>query len=240
MDIHPLKTCVLHFGYYNKKYDYYLNGTQINKVTVAKDLGVLINDSCSPSDHIAEITRKANGVLSQLHRTIICRNKDVFINLFKIFVRPIVESAGPAWCPFEKQYIDQIEKIQRRATRMVPGIGHMDYDERLNLCHLTTLEQRRQRGDMIHVYKMLNVYTPTNNDDFFCFANQRHDVSTRSSINNFLVAEKCHLDLRKYFFNNRIVQKWNSIPCEVREAESVNSFKIGYDEWIACSVDITK
>ena len=93
---------------------------------------------------------------------------------------------------------------------------------------------------MIHVYKMLNVYTPTNNDDFFCFANQRHDVSTRSSINNFLVAEKCHLDLRKYFFNNRIVQKWNALPSEVREAESVNSFKIGYVEWIACSVDITK
>ena len=63
MDIHPLKTCVIHFGYYNQKFDYHLNGTKITKVTSAKDLGVKINDSCSPSDHVIDITRKANGVL---------------------------------------------------------------------------------------------------------------------------------------------------------------------------------
>jgi len=123
---------------------------------------------------------------------------------------------------------------------MVPGIGHMDYEERLKVCRLTTLEQRRQRGDMIYVYKMLNVMPTNNFDNFFCFTNQRHDVSTRSSTNNFLVAEKCHLDVRKHFFNNRIVQTWNALPSDVRDAESVNSFKIGYDEWMTCSVDYTK
>jgi len=193
----------------------------------------MINDMCSPSDHIQEITRKANGVLSQLNRSIVCRNKDVVVNLFKVFVRPIIESAGPVWNPYERQYIDQIEKVQRRATRMVPGIGHLEYEDRLKLCRLTTLEHRRQRGDMIHVYKMLNVYMDTNNDNFFNFTNQRHEIATRSSVNNFLVAEKCHLDIRKHYFTNRIVQKWNALPSEVREADCVNSFKVLYDEWTA-------
>ena len=233
MDIHPLKTCVIHFGYHNQKHDYYLNGTNIMKVTSAKDLGVIINDSCSPSDHVANITRKANGVLSQLRRSFISRNKDVVINLFKVFVRPIIESAGPVWCPFERQYIDEIEKIQRRATKMVPGLGHLEYNDRLQHCRLTTLEHRRHRGDLILVYKMLNGFSYVNNDQFFCFMSQRHDVATRSSENGLMIAEKCHLDLRKYFFTNRIVKMWNDLPIEARETDSVNSFKMIYDEWFS-------
>ena len=95
-------SCVLHFGYHNKRIDYYLNGTKITEVFSAKDLGVMINDMCSPSDHIQEITRKANGVLSQLNRSIVCCNKDVVVNLFKVFVRLIIEAAGPAWNLYEK------------------------------------------------------------------------------------------------------------------------------------------
>jgi len=164
------------------------------------------------------------------------RNKDVIVGLFKVFVRPIIESAGPAWNPFERQCVNEIEKVQRRATRMVPGLGQTNYEDRLNICKLTTLEHRRERGDMIHVFKMLNGFTHKE-ESFFCFTSQRHDVITRSSVNNFLVAERCHLDIRKNVFSNRIVQKWNSLPIEVREADSVNSFKILYDDWSILSDD---
>jgi len=139
-------------------------------------------------------------------RTIISRNSDVVVNLFKVFVRPIIESAGPAWSPHEKQLIDQIEKIQRRATRMISGIGHLEYEDRLKHCRLPTLEQPRVRGDLIHVYKMLNGFLHVNSGEFFSFVRQRHDVATRSSENNHMVVEKCHLDVRKYFFTNRIVE----------------------------------
>ena len=140
MDIHPLKSCVLHFGYSNQRFDYFLNGTKIVKVTSARDLGVVIDESCSPSEHISQITRKANGVLAQLNRTMMSRNKDVIVGLFKVFVRPIIESAGPAWNPFERQCVNEIEKVQRRATRMVPGLGQANYEDRLNIYKLTTLE----------------------------------------------------------------------------------------------------
>ena len=80
---------------------------------------------------------------------------------------------------------------------------------------------------------MLNGFTCMDTEKFFCYASQRHDLSTRSVANKSLVAEKCHLNVRKYFFNNRVVNPWNALPIEVRESESVNSFKNNYDDWMA-------
>jgi len=237
MSIHPQKTCVLHFGHGNPEYEYKINGTKILSVVSAKDLGVIVNNSCKPSMHVSTITKKANGMLSQLNRTFLSRNKDIMINLYKVFVRPILESAVSAWCPWERQDINAIEKIQRRATRMVPSLGGIDYETRLSICGLTTLEDRRVRGDLIDVFKMLNGFTDVC-ETFFNFINERHDFKTRSVTNKSLVAEKCHLDVRKNFFTNRVVQNWNLLPLEVREAESVNDFKNQYDDWTLSVHDV--
>ena len=173
MEIHPTKTLVLHFGHNNEKYEYTMNGAKINTVASARDLGVIINDSCKPSEHVTSITKKANGVLSQLNRTMISRNREVVINLYKIFVRPILEFAVVAWSPWERKDIDALEKIQRRATRMIPGLGKLPYEERLKACGLTTLECRRVRGDMVEMYKITNGYTSLDITNFVHFTSQR-------------------------------------------------------------------
>ena len=116
---------------------------------------------------------------------------------------------------------------------MVPGLGALSYEERLRECCMTTLEQRRERGDMIQVFKMLNGYISMDNECFFNFASQRHDILTRYVANESLVAEKCRLEIRKNFFTNRVVRSWNALPLEVRSAESVNSFKNHYDDWVS-------
>ena len=51
-----------------------------------------------------------------------------------------------------------LEKIQRRATKLIPGLRDLRYKERLKECGLTTLETRRLRGDQIEVFKILNGY----------------------------------------------------------------------------------
>ena len=197
----------------------------------------MIHSSCTPSEHVVNIAKKANGILSQLNRTLICRNQEIIVSMFKTFIRPIIESAGTAWCPWERKDIDFLEKIQRRATRQIPGIGKLSYEERLNRCKLTTLECRRERGDMVEVFKIVHGITNLNAAMFFNFTNQRHDVATRSAINNNLVPEKCRLDIRKHFFANRVVHAWNALPVDVREAASVNNFKNLYDEWINTKAD---
>jgi len=222
MTIHPLKTVVLHFGYGNPRYQYTMNGCTISDASSVRDLGVIVDESCSPSSHVQTITKKANGVLSQLDRTLISRNQKVITGLFKTFVRPVLESAVSAWSPWQKQDINAIERIQRRATRMIPGIGTLEYEDRLKVCNMTTLEQRRRRGDMIEVYKLINEFTSGVNKDFLCFTSQHHNF--RSVENKFLVSEKCRLDVRKNFFSNLVVNCWNSLPLDVREADSVNNF----------------
>ena len=53
---------------------------------------------------------------------------------------------------------DMLEKIQRRATKLIPGLRDLRYEERLKECGLTTLETRRLRGDQLEVFKILNGY----------------------------------------------------------------------------------
>ena len=72
-------------------------------------------------------------------------------------VRPHLEYYVLAWRPYRKKDIDTLERIQRRATKMIK-LRDLSYEERLRECGLTTLETRRLRGDQIEVFKILNGY----------------------------------------------------------------------------------
>ena len=63
-----------------------------------------------------------------------------------------------AWRPYRKKDIDKLERIQRRATKMIPELRDLSYESRLLQCGLTTLETRRLRGDQIEVFKIVNGY----------------------------------------------------------------------------------
>ena len=107
----------------------------------------------------------------------------------------------------------------------------MPYEERLKELGLQSLEDRRERGDQIECFKYLNGHNDINPDRLFSFIRDRHDKFTRSYADNNLVCEKTSLNIRKFFFTNRVTGAWNSLPREVREATSVNMFKNRYDEY---------
>ena len=80
------------------------------------------------------------------------------VPLYKAIVIPHLEYCIHAWSPYLRKDIDMLEKIQRRATKLIPGLRDLRYEERLKECGLTTLETRRLRGDQIEVFKILNGY----------------------------------------------------------------------------------
>ena len=69
------------------------------------------------------------------------------------------------------------------------------------------------------------------NNDFFSFVRNRHNIETRNYSENLLVPEKCRLNVRKNFFCCRVVNKWNELPDWVRNASTVNEFKNNYDDF---------
>ena len=113
-----------------------------------------------------------------------------------------------------------IESVQRRATRLMPGMKDMSYQERLKALDLPSLEHRRLRGDMIDTYKYVHrVY-----DVKRPLLPPAINAETRGH-NHKLFKTFCHTDLRASYFSHRVVEEWNRLPADVVSAPSVDTFK---------------
>ena len=94
------------------------------------------------------------------------KEKELIIPLYKTIVRPHLEYCIQAWKPYRKKDIDILERVQRRATKMIQKLRNISYEMRLKECGLTTLETRRLR-DQIEVFKILNGYENIDRNIFF-------------------------------------------------------------------------
>jgi hypothetical protein len=93
-------------------------------------------------------------MLSLLHNTFKYKDKVLMKTLYCTYVRPNLEFAVQAWNTFYNKDINVLAKVQRRATKMIPELRHLDYKNRLKALDLTTLEVRRLRGDLIQQFKI--------------------------------------------------------------------------------------
>ena len=87
--------------------------------------------------------------MGSINRTYSCRSKDNIWNLYKSLVRPHLEHCCQAWRPYLQKDVDNIEKVQRRMTRMIPELSQLNCEERLCRTNLLSLEIRRLRADLI-------------------------------------------------------------------------------------------
>jgi len=155
------------------------------------------------------------------------QKNDIIVRLYKALVRPKLEYCVQAWCPYLKEDIDKLEKVQARATRLIDGCKNLSYENRLKHTGLTTLSERRIRGDLIEVFKILKGFSKVNYNTWF-----KLSVNSRTRGHSYkLVKSRSRLDIRKNFFSHRVVNAWNSLPSEVVEAECVNTFKNRYDRY---------
>ena len=132
--------------------NYEMGGTILSTTVKEKDLGVTM-DGMSLRTMQNCPASKANQVLGMIRRNITYKDKSLIVPLYKAIVRPHLEYCIQAWSPYLRKDIDMLEKIQRRATKLIPGLRDLRYEERLKECGLTTLETRRLRGDQIECLK---------------------------------------------------------------------------------------
>ena len=169
----------LHTGHGNLNVNYKMGDTVLGTTVKEKDLGVTISADMKVSEQCGIAASKGNQILGLIRRNITYKGKKLIIPLYKAIVRPHLEYCIQAWRPYRKKDIDTLERIQRRATKMIPELRDLSYEERLKECGLTTLETRRLRGDQIEVFKILNGYENIDRNMFFSL---KKDSRTRGKI----------------------------------------------------------
>ena len=142
--------------------------------------------------------------------------------LFKTMIRPILEYGGCVWGPVFCGDQDRVERVQRRATKMVAAIRHLPYQERLKRLKLPSMSYRRTRGDMIMVHQLHTGKIRIDPSKFFEPAPAH--ANTRGHCKKLMVPTSNKAS-RQRFFSVRVIQAWNSLPEEVVTAGSTNSFK---------------
>jgi len=69
--------------------------------------------------------------------------------------RSLLDYCVPVWVPYKKGDIEVLEKVKKKATKIIPEIRHLQYREHLTACKLPMSHFRQVRGDMIEMYKIL-------------------------------------------------------------------------------------
>ena len=142
-----------------------------------------------------------------------------------------MEYASSVWAPFKSKHIELIEGVQRRATKQLPSMKGMTYEERLRKLKLPTLSYRRIRGGMIEVYKMLHgKYDQKAGNLLKLWPEHSLRTGTRGNSKK-LFTRRARLDVRKHSSGVRVVQVWNSLPEKVVSANSLNTFKNRLDNY---------
>ena len=218
----------LHTGHRNMNVNYKMGDTVLGTTVKEKDLGVTISADMKVSEQCGIAASKGNQILGLIRRNITYKGKKLIIPLYKAIVRPHLEYCIQAWRPYRKKDIDTLERIQRRATKMIPELRDLSYEERLKECGLTTLETRRLRGDQIEVFKILNGYENIDRNMFFSL---KKDSRTRGHEVK-LVKDQCRLDIRKHSFSQRTINEWNKLSTDCVTASSVNMFKNKVDTYL--------
>jgi len=132
--------------------------------------------------------------------------------LYKSLVRTHIEYAVSVWCPYKKEDIEDIEKIQNRATKLIISLKKLSYKDRLIKLKLSTLKYRRLRGDMIvEVFKILHNYYDLDVAPKLVLNNTSFNQSIKTGNSLKLLNHTFRYDLRKYSFPARIVNVWNSL-----------------------------
>ena len=195
--------------------------------TEEKDLGVTVTNNLKFDKHVSLAVAKANSVLGQLKRTFINWNIKTFLVLYTSFVRPHLEYAAPVWSPHRRKDVVALEKVQRRATKLIPSLKKLSYNDRLKSLNITTLEERRIRGDIIFLFKIINGYNFVTWKEKIFF---KPAINTKSRPHNLVPPPIPKIAQRENFFLNRTIPYWNRLPLIVTSAKTLNQFKNRLDK----------
>ena len=209
-------------------YDYTFHN--LAQVSEEKDLGVTVDEKLNFYQHIEGKINKANQMLGIIRSSFKFIDQSIFNLLYKSLVRPHIEYASIIWSPHTKKYKEMLERLQRRATKLVPDIKDLPYEERLRTLNLPTLQYRRLRNDLIHIYKLTHNLLEMDTDTHCTKCQHGTEMlqrslrpSNRGHSHKYQIHH--HPGIRNRFLTSRVLTYWNNLSEETVNSSSVNSFK---------------
>ena len=154
-------------GISNPGITYHVNGTEIQPVTTEKDIGFWISDDLSTSTHVHKARCKALGEITRIKRNFSFIDKRAFCVLYNQRVRPHLDYGMTACPPDSSAEAKLLERVQSKATALVHGLKGLNAEERRKRLGLMTLEKRRERGDLIEVFKITKGLTRIDPAEFW-------------------------------------------------------------------------
>jgi len=179
-----------------------------------------------PSRQCQEARKKSLKMLGMLNRNVEYKSKIVMKKLYCAYVRPHLEYCVQAWHPMFKKDAVSMEKVQRKATKLIRGLKKLKYEERLKILNLHSLQYRRLRGGLIELFKILKGNSVPELQCMFHVnknTTRGHDFKLKKGFVKTL--------LRQNFFSQRVVNCWNSLPKDAIDSSSVQVFRNKLDKY---------
>ena len=222
-----IKKCIsLHIGRNNPWHQYKMNGKRLNQVYEEKDLGILMDNELKFHKHTSAVVKKASRNLGIIKKSFLFLDASTLSTLYKSLVRSHLEYGNVVWGPTYKGDIIAVERVQRRATKLIREIKHLPYEERLKSLRLPSLCHRRRRGDMIFTYKLHMDKLGIDKKEFFTSPPNRLVRGHQFRIMKQKATKTCRISS----YANRVIADWNSLPTKVISANTTDMFKDYLDE----------
>ena len=146
----------------------------------------------------------------------------ILILLYKTYIRPLLEYSCSLWSPHEITNISALEAVQRTVTSRIEGMEKLNYYERLKALDLFSLQRRRERYDLIHIWKIQQEII-TNDLDLQFYHNERQGWKCRRKI--IQTNQRKLSTIRHNSFTSRAATLFNALPKAVKNTNSLAIFK---------------